>query len=218
MPRNAEETMKALERVLPIFYRATLAGVREVNNGYSDTAHIHRQTTKSSLRRDHIVHILRGDLADDGGVHIDDRNQTTYFLIDREFHLLAKKSDELGSVALNDTQAALGFHCNEQQLVLDGDLFPEVTNLYLSYVPNKSDPDSPTVLLICPREGGSHWMRELEPPPASIAGEIGSVPPTPDQPDDLIGLFLEEAGRERVVLCVDHSIRTCSRWRETLEE
>ena len=115
MPRNAEETMKALERVLPIFYRATLAGVREVNNGYSDTAHIHRQTTKSSLRRDHIVHILRGDLADDGGVHIDDRNQTTYFLIDREFHLLAKKSDELGSVALNDTQAALGFHCNEQQ-------------------------------------------------------------------------------------------------------
>ena len=70
------------------------------------------------------------------------------------------------------------FQSNEVQGHFDTSVIPYVTNLYLGYVPNETDPRNPSVLLICPCEGGALWTHELEPPAAFIAGEIGPAPDT----------------------------------------
>ncbi len=190
MARDKEHTEAALKGITDVMYRAALGGVRATFTEYPNTAHIHRVNTRRSLARDHIVHLLRGDLGDHAAVRIEDRNQTTYFHIRCpicefcNYQVLVKKCDEFGAVALERTQASLEFQANEQPRLFDD----EVTNLYLSYLPNGNDPLEPFVYLICPNEDGCDWVWELSPPAAEIAGEISrGAPPTPsEEADDLV--------------------------------
>lgn len=195
MPRTKDQTLEALDRFMGSFYGAAISGVQASLDEYPTTAHIHRKTTRRNLARDHIVYELRGMFDGDPSVRIRDENQTTYFGLLREYQMLVKKADEVGAVELSKTQTSFLFQSNDGQLVLDEELFPEVTNLYLSYVPNEDDPRNPQVLLICPRDGGYHWIHEIEPPAAVIAGEIGtSVPPDnlPEVGDDLVRIPVKD--------------------------
>ena len=177
MPRTKDHTLSALDALVGDLYAATVDGVRDQLDQYPDTGHTHRTTTKRSITRDHIVDRLRSKLDGNSNIRIEDDNQTTYFHLFSEYKMLVKKSDEVGAVQLSKTQASFDFQKNEAQLHLDTSVFPDVTNLYLGYIPNESDPRNPSVVLICPRKDGINWMHELEPPAAFIAGEIGSSKP-----------------------------------------
>lgn len=174
MARDEGYTRRALEPFLADFYRATVAGVRDSRTKYPDTSHLHRKTTRRSLARDHIVYELRRRIEGNSRVRVSDRNQTTYFVIDGEYKILIKKASEDGMVVLNDNQASLGFQANVEEDLFDYDQ----TNLYLSPIDNEVDPLEPSVMLICPNEGGCKWMFEILPPAAEIAATI-SGPTTP---------------------------------------
>jgi hypothetical protein len=188
MPKSADDTLKDLgDDLLNVFHSSTLKGVREQLDLYPGTAHVHRKTTQRSLTRDHVVDSLRAGLHADPRVRIEESNQTTYFYVRDQYKMLVKKADELGAVQLAKTQASFDFQSNEQPSLFSADIVPEVTNLYLGYVPNEISPRDPAVVLICPRDGGHHWMHEIQPPAAVVAGEIGGVPPVlPDEGDELV--------------------------------
>ncbi len=191
MARDEAYTRQALEPFLADFYGAAVTGVRDSRSKYPDTSHIHRKTTRRSLARDHIVYELRGHMEGRERVRVWDRNQTTYFLVDGELELLVKKATGDGDVVLNQNRLALGFQANRQ-----GDLFGyEKTNLYLSYADNDGDPENPSVLVICPDEGGHEWMFEIEPPAARIAAEI-SAPLLPDTGEELVRVIPIEKTEE----------------------
>jgi hypothetical protein len=187
MAKTKEQALATLATLLDEFHSSATLGVRDQRGMYPDTGHVHRLTTKRSLARDHIVDRLRQSLDGHADVRIDDSNQTTYFHLFGEYRMLVKKADEVGSVSLTGTQTSFDFQANAQ-LVLDPDVIPEVTNLYLSYVPNEIDPENPSVLLVCPTDGGFHWIHELEPRRGSgIVGEIGpAVPPDSGDGDQLV--------------------------------
>src|ERR1700734_2463865 len=112
MPKSEEYTRRKLERLLPIFYRATTKGVREVLDDYQSHGHKHRKTTRRSIARDHIVDHLRAELMSDPNVSIKDRNQTTYFALHSEFRLLAKMARPGGRIAININQSSFAFQDN----------------------------------------------------------------------------------------------------------
>ncbi len=191
MARDEAYTRRALEAFVGDFYAATITGVRDSRAKYPDTGHVHRKTTRRSLARDHIVYELRGRMEGRGRVRVWDRNQTTYFVVDGELELLVKKASDDGNVVLNQNRLALDFQANRQ-----GDLFGfEKTNLYLSYADNENDPENPSVLVICPNEGGYEWMFEVEPPAAEIIVEI-SAPTPPDDGAELVRLIAAEKSEE----------------------
>ncbi len=186
MPADEATAREDLAHLLPIFYGSVVSGVRAYYAEYSAVAHRHRTMTRRCITRDEIVYDLRGPLDGLDGVRIVDRNQTTYIHVgdasgDRH-RILVKKSDDDAAVELGKTQASFDFQGNST-----GDLFGvELTNLYLSYVPDPNEPDHPTVLLICPNSGGYDWVMELQPPAVEIAGEITGAPMSPDHGDDLV--------------------------------
>lgn len=182
MARDEHYARRALAPFLADFHAAAVTGVRAARSDYPRTGHIHRKTTRRSITRDHIVYDLRGRVEGHERVRVSDRNQTTYFVVDGEIGVLVKMASDDGAVALNQTQAALDFQCNQPDLYdYDG------TNLYLSYVENEADPHNPSIYLICPSATGHHWMFEIEPPAAEISGEISNAP-LPEAGDDLIRL------------------------------
>ncbi len=164
MPLDEFGSRERLAEMLPAFWTATQGGVQDYYDEYKQTAHIHRKTTMRSIMRDHIVHRLRGLINGHVQVEVVDRNQTTYFDCCAQFRVLVKKADEDGLVELAKTQTSFDFQCNEGQYILNPDVIPDVTNLYLSYVPNESDPTMPSVFLICPCAEGWYWKFEIEPP------------------------------------------------------
>ncbi|MES0076055.1 hypothetical protein [Mesorhizobium sp. M0058] len=193
MPRDEAYSRAKLERFLPVLYSAAAAGVRSVFDEYPATGHIHSKNTRRRIARDHIVDNLRADLMVDPDVSIRDRNQTTYFDICGEYRLLAKMANGAGMVALNRNQTSFEFQHNRQAEIFASSEMPGRTNLYLSYVPNAVDPKEPFVYLICPKEDGYHWRIELEPPAASLAGEIaGTPPPSDDLGTDLVRIPQEK--------------------------
>lgn len=197
MARDRRYSCERLSGLFPIFYEAVARGVRDGLELYPATAHVHRVTTRRSITRDHIVDRLRAALDGNPAVRIRDDNQTTYFDVHNEFSILIKMCDENGNVALNRTQLALEF---QDQMSLSRELFPEVTNLYLGYVPNPLDPAHPAVLLVCPDGDEAYWIHELS------GGEAGEAPaeitpaPTPPSGDEeeLVRIPKRpEAGSER---------------------
>jgi hypothetical protein len=168
MPLDEAGSRGRLAHLMPLFWEAVVCGVQDYYEKYQDTAHVHRSTTMRSIMRDHIVDRLRLLLDDRADVKVSDRNQTTYFGCCAQFRILVKKSDEEGLVELPKTQASFDFQCNEGQYVLNPDVIPDITNLYLSYVPNDDDPTQPSVFLICPCEEGWLWRIEIEPPVSDV--------------------------------------------------
>jgi hypothetical protein len=187
-----------LAHLLPLFWKAVTGGVQDYYEKYQDTANVHRPTTMRSIVRDHIVDRLRELIVDTVvDVQILDSNQTTYFDCCAQFRILVKKSDEFGIVELAKTQDSFDFQCNNQQLIFDTSVIPEVTNLYLSYVPNSNDPTAPSVFLICPKQGGYLWRIEIEPPAADIMPiPLSSGPPPSGDDQDLVRLPAEEKPSE----------------------
>lgn len=179
MPRSKEHTLNALKGILDDLYSSTVSGVRDQLELYADTGHLHRTNTKRQIARDHIVDRLRTVLDGKDDIRIKDENQTTYFLLKSEYKVLVKKTDEDGTVQLTKSQMSFEFQANEEQIAFDNNVIPELTNLYLGYVPNLQEPRSPAVFLVCPSKTGHHWLHELEPSSAFLAGEIGQQT-TPD--------------------------------------
>jgi hypothetical protein len=189
LPHDESYAKKKLDRLLPVFREAAIAGFRESTDAYPATAHIHRTMTRRNIARDHIVDHLRARLLTDPDVSFKDRNQTTYLdLFGGEFRVLAKMADNAGSVSLNANQSSFAYQENSQTDMFSDDDTPGTTNLYLSYVPNSREPRDPFIWLICPKAGGWHWRFEIEPPAVEVAGEVTGKPsPAPDHDaDDLI--------------------------------
>ena len=110
--------------------------------------------------------------------------------------MLVKKSDEVGAVQLAKTQASFDFQSNEGQIVFDGDVIPDVTNLYLGYIPNDEAPRDPSVVLICPCDSGTLWMHEIEPRAAVVVGEIGHSAPDEAAEEILVRIPEEPTAKE----------------------
>ena len=195
MPLDETGSRKSLERLLPLFWKAVALGGKDYFDQYAHVMAKHRTTTKRSIIRDHIVDRLRELIGEDVEVEIDDENQTTYFRINGQFRMLVKKADEDGAVQLAKTQRAFDFQSNERQLPLDPNVIPEVTNLYLSYVPNLDSPQLPPVYLICPKDGGYHWRMEIETPEGATIEDIGTHQPPPPADDDLVRIPPEKLPR-----------------------
>lgn len=194
MPLDETGTRDRLSHLLDIFRAAVIGGVQDYYDKYQDVANVHRPTTVRSIIRDHIVDRLRAAIHGKIDVRTQDKNQTTYFNCCGVFRILIKKSDEDGLVELAKTQASLDFQSNEGQLVLNPDVIPDITNLYLSYVPNPDDPREPSVFLICPCDEGWLWRFEIEPPAVKIV-PIETPPGTPpegESDNDLVRLPSEQ--------------------------
>ncbi len=186
MPKSKDHTLKDIEHLLGDLYSAAVFGVRDQLDKYTNTGHLHRVNTKRQITRDHIVDRLRSVIEGKDGVRIDDDNQTTYFYLLDQYKMLVKKSDEDGVVKLTKTQTSFEFQANEEQITFDTSVIPDATNLYLGYIPNDLEPRNPSVVLVCPSENGHHWIHELEPTAAFVAGEIGTSLPDMSDEEELV--------------------------------
>jgi hypothetical protein len=174
MPRDESSSRQMLQRFEPVFWECVVEGVRDYYREYQHVAHIHRICTQRDIIRDHVVARLRDALHDDPEVKFRDANQTTYIDFLNEFQCLAKKAGDDGKIEFARTQAAMDFQRHEAvPLFIE---VPDVTNICLSYIPNKNDPMNPSVFVICPGELVHFWAYEIEPPAASIA--IPEITPT----------------------------------------
>jgi hypothetical protein len=169
MPLDETGSRDRLSHLLESFWSATVGGVNDYYDKYQDVAHVHRPTTVRSIMRDHIVDRMRGLVHGRVDVRVQDKNQTTYFLCCQQFRILVKKADDEGLVELTKTQASWDFQTNDGQYIIDPTIIPEVTNLYLSYIPNPEDPMQPSVFLICPCDEGFLWRIEIEPPATDVS-------------------------------------------------
>ena len=181
--RSKDDGTESLEHWFGAFYEATVEGVRDYYRNYSNWAHVHRLTTRRSIIRDHIVHHLRTALRDEAGAAIINKHGTTLFGLVSKYLMKAHMLTKNMVVALNQTQHSIRFNENQSQSDF-GDGF-EATTLYLGYIPNPSDPFSPSVFLVCPHGAKPAWFLELR--QADGAQVVGTIDPRGGlDPEDLV--------------------------------
>jgi hypothetical protein len=131
--------------------------------------------------RDNIVDRLRASLDGQRGLHIRERNGTTYFsyLSRWQFHVRMLGEQRMG-VALNRTQLAFAIQDNRDNAPLFGPLFQGTTKLYLGYV-TPEDPEEVAVALVAPDGRRNAWVLLIDRP---HAGAIVPILPTTMPPDD----------------------------------
>lgn len=167
------------------FRLSTVEGVSECFDYDSGRLHILRKVSRRNNSRDHVADKLRDAIGSRPDVVIRDENQTTIYGLLGRYDLKIKKADEGGEVELGKTQLSMNFQC-QAQTRFSGAEFQPIINLYLSYI-DTEDPRDPTVVLICPKDGGIHWMEEIRRPSSSVVLEITPPPLEPDPAgDDLV--------------------------------
>jgi hypothetical protein len=167
--------------ILDRLHESVVEGVRDYARENARQASRYRRNTRRSMVRDNIVDRLRASLYGRRGLHIRERNGTTYFgyLSRWQFHvrMLAEKS--MG-VALNRTQLAFSIQDNLDNAPLFGPLFQGTTKLYLGYV-TPEDPEEVAVALVAPDGHRNAWVLLIDRPGASaIVPMLPSIIP-PDE-------------------------------------
>lgn len=182
--RSEADATDGFGHLFGTLYECVIEGVRDYYREYAAQAYLHRVTTRRSIIRDHIVNRLRESLSEQRGVEILNRHGTTLFGLVSEFLLKAHKLSAEKRIALNDNQHSLAFQENVVEACLPGEEFEGATALYIGYVPNRMDPLTPQVFLVCPKADGHEWALELR----REGGATIIEPPTKPglDPEDLV--------------------------------
>jgi hypothetical protein len=182
--RSEDDANDELAHLFESIFEQVTEGVRDYYRDHPAVNHKHRVGTRRNVVRDYVVYRLRGALSEVSGIHIFDKNQTTYFGISSRWlgrvHMVGRDL----SAASNDTQKSMAFQYNNAATALG----PEVagaTCLRIAYHPNAKDPMNPGVFIVCPSANGPEWFIELS---RGSGAQVISVPSvlSPDVLDPVV--------------------------------
>jgi hypothetical protein len=170
--------------ILNRLHESVIEGVRDYARENARQASRYRPNTRRSMVRDNIVDRLRASLDGQRGLHIRERNGTTYFsyLSRWQFHVRMLGEKRMGA-ALNRTQLAFAIQDNRDYAPLFGPLFHGTTKLYLGY-DTPEDPEEVAVALVAPDGRRNAWVLLIDRPDASAV--IPRFPTITPLDDDLL--------------------------------
>ena len=146
---------------------AIMRGYRSHPSKYLDVQLVHSATTKSSIRRDHIVDEIQALFDDDDGVRFETKRRRLMMVVEETLRISFKKLRSSLLPGYIPTQQALRFM--NQQPPLPG--MPEITNVIAGYRPNETNTDVGVVLLVCPDGRKVEWYMDL-----TVSADIMPMP------------------------------------------
>jgi hypothetical protein len=193
MRRSSDEAEGDLGHLFDLFYDGMMAGIGAYygpKTHYAATAHLHRKTTKRSIVFDHATHELSMLFEKIDGIAVKRGGETARFFAHGKWIISVHKADRSLRISLNKTKQSSLFQTNEIDLqppldfslAEDRKLFPEMTSLFLVYVPDE-DVAAPEIYLLCPDDSGFYWATQLR---KGGDGAIVHLTPPPDGDDNLV--------------------------------
>jgi hypothetical protein len=173
--RMAEQDFEPLMDKL---HDAVVKGVHDYARECAGQASKYRPNTRRSIIRDNIVKRLRASLDGERGIHIRDKNGTTYFgYLSRWQFGVRMLCEKKMAAALNRTQLALNIQNNDDDAPPLGPLFHGTTKLYLGYIAPENL-EQIAVALVAPDGHRNAWELSISP---TARGKV--VPLATDAPD-----------------------------------